>query len=304
MKISIVIPAHNEEKNIPILMEKIRDVFKKIKDSYEIVFINDGSEDKTLDEMKKAKTKDKNIKIITFRKKFGKSSALAAGFSRVSGDIVFTMDADLQDDPYEIPKFLDKMNEGYDVVSGWKFPRKDPFFKRFFSKIFNYMTSRLTGLRLHDYNCGFKAYKKEVLNEINVHGDLHRYIPALAHSKGFKVAEIKVVHHPRVHGKTKYGFKRVFTGFLDLLTVEFMTKYAKKPMHFFGVLGIISGFFGVLISIYMTFIKFVYSVSITERPLFMLGVLLIILSVQFIAIGLIGDMVKEKKEDYVIKEEF
>ena len=301
MKISIIIPAKNEEKNVPILVDNIREAFKKLKHSYEIIFIDDGSTDNTLGEMKKLK--DSKIKIVSFRKNFGKSAALSVGFEKATGDVIFTMDADLQDDASEIPRFLEKLEEGYDVVSGWKFPRKDPFFKRFFSKIFNYMTSKVAGLRLHDYNCGFKAYKKDVLKDLQISGDLHRYIPALAHWKGYKVAEIKVTHHPRVHGKTKYGAKRVFTGFLDLLTVAFMTKYAKKPMHFFGVIGIVLAFFGILISAYMAYLKFVFSVSITERPLFMLGAVLIILAVQFISIGLLGDMVTKKEDDYSVKEE-
>ncbi|MBI5332415.1 MAG: glycosyltransferase family 2 protein [Candidatus Aenigmarchaeota archaeon] len=301
MKISIVIPAKNEEKSIPILMAKIKKVFAKLPHSYEIIFIDDGSADSTLEQMKKLK--DNKVKIIQFRKNFGKSAALAAGFERAAGDVIFTMDADLQDEPEEIPKFLRELDKGYDLVSGWKFPRKDPFFKRMFSKVFNYMTSKISGLRLHDYNCGFKAYRKEVIKNISVHGDLHRYIPALAHWKGFKATEIKVMHHPRIHGKTKYGFKRVFTGFLDLLTVKFMSTYARKPMHFFGVLGGIFGAAGVLISAYMVYLKFL-GASIIDRPLFMLGVLMIIVAVQFIAIGLIGDMVAPKEDEYAIKEEF
>ncbi|MFH0837569.1 MAG: glycosyltransferase family 2 protein [Candidatus Aenigmatarchaeota archaeon] len=301
MKISIVIPAKNEEKSIPILMTKIKKVFSKMPHSYEIIFIDDGSTDSTLEQMKKLK--DNKVKIIQFRKNFGKSAALAAGFERATGDVIFTMDADLQDEPEEIPKFLKTLDEGYDLVSGWKFPRKDPFFKRMFSKVFNYMTSKVSGLRLHDYNCGFKAYRKEVIKNISVHGDLHRYIPALAHWKGFKATEIKVMHHPRIHGKTKYGFKRVFTGFLDLLTVKFMSTYARKPMHFFGVLGGIVGAVGLLISAYMVYLKFL-GASIIDRPLFMLGVLMIIVAVQFIAIGLVGDMVAPKEDEYNIKEEF
>jgi len=302
MKISIVIPAYNEERNIGVLISGIREVFKKTKHNYEIVFVDDGSTDSTLYEMKRIREKDNKVKIVSFRKNFGKSEALSAGFARATGDVIFTMDADMQDDPNEIPKFLSKLDEGYDLVSGWKFPRKDPFLKRFFSKIFNYLTSKLTGLKLHDYNCGFKAYRKEVLKNIKVYGDLHRYIPALAHWKGFKATEIKVNHYPRMHGKTKYGFKRVFTGFLDLLTVKFMTQYAKKPMHFFGLLGIVSGALGVLINIYMIYLKML-GASITDRPLFMLGILLIILAVQFISLGLLGDMVTKKEDEYSIKEE-
>ena len=249
-KLSIVIPAYNEAESLPVLLEQIQLTLKKHAYDAEVIFINDGSTDNTpevLDALA-ASTQLFPIHVIHFKRNQGKAEALTAGFTAATGDIVITMDADLQDDPAEIPKLLDALNNGhYDVISGWKFPRKDPFEKRAFSFIFNNVTAWFTGVKLHDMNCGFKAYRTEVVKELHFYGDLHRYIPILVHQSGYRIGEIKVKHHPRRFGVSKYGLKRIPKGFFDLLTVLFITKYLKRPLHVFGMMGAIVTFIGILI---------------------------------------------------------
>lgn len=288
-KISVVVPAYNEEKNLEILYEKLKSVLDNLKCEYEIIFVDDGSTDKTFEVLEKLHKKDKGVKVIQFRKNFGKSAALSAGFRYCTGDIVITMDGDLQDDPSEIPKFIEKLKE-FDVVSGWRYNRKDPITKKLPSKFFNWLAAHITGVKIHDFNCGFKAYKKEVIKEINLYGELHRYIPALASWKGFRVCEIKVAHHPRLHGKSKYGAGRLIKGFLDLITVKFLTTYLNRPLHFFGVFGILSTFFGLLLGLYLIYI-WLLGYGIGNRPLLVLAVLLTILGIQFISTGLIGELI-------------
>lgn len=292
-QLSIVIPAYNEEESLPVLLQQIELTLKTHTYNAEVVFINDGSTDTTAEvlEALAASAQLSPIQIIHFKRNQGKAEALTAGFVAATGDIVITMDADLQDDPEEIPKMLDALHNGaYDVISGWKFPRKDPFEKRAFSFIFNSVTAWFTGVKLHDMNCGFKAYRKEVAKELYLYGDLHRYIPILAHQAGFRVGEVKVKHHPRRFGVSKYGLKRIPKGFFDLLTVLFITKYLKRPLHVFGMIGAIVTFIGMLIGIYLAFVWFIEG-GVGFRPLLMLSVLMIILGAQFFSIGLLGELI-------------
>ena len=292
-QLSIVIPVYNEAESLSILLQQIHTVLKTHAYCAEVVFINDGSTDATAEVLEAlvASAQLSLIQVIHFKHNQGKAEALSAGFAAATGNIVITMDADLQDDPAEIPKLLDALDNGnYDVVSGWKFPRKDPFEKRAFSFIFNSVTAWLTGVKLHDMNCGFKVYRAEVAKELHLYGDLHRYIPILAYQIGYRVGEIKVKHHPRRFGVSKYGLKRIPKGFFDLLTVLFITKYLKRPLHVFGMIGAIVTFIGVLIGIYLTFVWLMEG-GVGFRPLLMLSVLMIILGAQFFSIGLLGELV-------------
>lgn len=290
LKISIVIPALNEEKSIHELYLNLEYVLNTLKDPYEIVFVEDGSTDNTFPILEEIARKDDRVSIIKFRKNFGKSIALNTAFKHAKGDVVITMDGDLQDDPDEIPRFIEKIEKGYDLVVGWKYPRIDPITKTVPSKFFNWLTCMLTGVTLHDFNCGFKAYKKEVIDNISLYGEMHRYIPALAAWNGFKITEIKVKHHPRKYGKSKYGFSRLLKGFLDLITVKFLTSFATRPLHVFGIPGILSLLFGFFIGLYLVIQKFLRDITISDRPLLLLSVLLILLGLQFISIGLLGEM--------------
>ncbi len=290
-KISIVIPAYNEAENLPVLCEEIKTVMKSITDDYEIIIINDGSSDGTQETIEKLFQSDKeHIKGIQFRSNFGKASALKAGFAEARGEIIFTMDADLQDDPKEIPNFISKINEGNDLVSGWKQNRQDSFVKNASSKFFNFVTSLFSKVQLHDFNCGFKAYKSEVAKGLDLYGQLHRYIPVMARNQGYKIAEIPIHHRKRKFGKSKYGPVRFLNGFLDLLTVMMLTKYFKRPAHFFGGLGSVALFIGISIGLYITYLR-IFTGSIQSRlPLFIAGILLVVIGVQLISLGLIGEM--------------
>ena len=294
-QLSIVIPAYNEAESLPILLEQIQVVLKTHAYHHaEVIVINDGSTDGTaevLDALLETQTHQFTMHAIHFKHNRGKAEALTAGFQHTTGDIVITMDADLQDDPAEIPKMIDTLKTGnYELVSGWKYPRKDPLEKRAFSFVFNRVTAMFTGVKLHDMNCGFKAYRAEAVKALHLYGDLHRYIPILAHQAGYRVGEIKVKHHPRRFGVSKYGFKRIPKGFFDLFTVLFLTKYLKRPLHVFGTIGGIVAFIGVLIGLYLA-VLWVIQGGVGFRPLLMLSVLMIILGVQFFSIGLLGELV-------------
>lgn len=305
MKISIIIPLFNEEENLTELFRQINNVVAKNSYNVEIIFIDDGSTDNSYETLTKiTDSSEGNIKIIQFRKNFGKSSALSSGFSVATGDIIITMDADLQDDPAEIPNLIDKLNSGYDLVSGWKYDRKDPPSKTIPSKIFNKTVQISTGIKIHDFNCGLKAYKKEVVKNIEVYGELHRFLPVLAHYQGFKIAEIKVKHHPRIHGKTKFGPRRFTNGFVDLLTVTILTKYIRKPGHFFGSCGLASLSLGTIFCGYLSVLWVSGERPIGNRPLLFLGILLIIIGVQLISMGLLGELINQssKKQNYNIKQ--
>ena len=304
-KVSIVVPLLNEEESLRPLYNEIRKVLKTISADYEIIFVDDGSTDKSLNVIKDISRLDNKVHYFSFRSNYGKSAALQIAFKNVTGDAVITMDADLQDDPNEIPDLLKKLDEGYDLVSGWKKKRFDPIIKKTSSKFFNYITRLFTRVKIHDFNCGLKAYRKQVVQSINVYGELHRYIPVLANWKGYSVTEIVVKHHPRRYGKTKFGISRFFKGFIDLITVIFTTRYIKRPMHLFGFVGLITALAGFVISAWLTFEKLVYHVGIGNRPLLFLGILLIIVGVQFFAIGLLGEILAHNFQDekaYMIKE--
>jgi glycosyltransferase involved in cell wall biosynthesis len=298
MKLSIIVPVFNEEENVRPLFAEIVASMKDVKGSYEVLFVDDGSSDRTCDEIRGLNKMDKRARLVKLRKHFGKSDGLAAGFQEADGDIVITMDGDLQDDPKEIPKFLEELERtGKDMLVGWKYKRRDPITKRFPSKIFNRLTAWMTGVKVHDSNCGYKAFRKDVIKTIRVKGELHRYIPALAHWEGFSVGEMKVDHRPRTHGKSKYGVSRLLKGFLDLITIKFLMSYGKRPMHLFGSLG--TAFLGVgfLVNLYLLYVRLWLLQPIADRPLLMLGILLMVLGVQFFSIGWIGDLIINMQKD-------
>lgn len=288
--LSLVIPLYNERDSLTELYGELKQTLGSLRCRYEIIFVNDGSTDGSTEVLQRLCEMDPQVRVLHLRRNFGKAAALAEGFKEVRGEIVFTLDADLQDDPKEIPNFLAKLAEGYDLVSGWKFHRLDPISKTLPSKLFNAVVSKTTGVKLHDFNCGFKAYRREVLDHVQVYGELHRYIPALAFGNGFRVTEMKVNHRARQFGKSKYGAARFVRGLLDLLTVLFITRYTRKPLHLFGSLGLSLLFGGLAINAYLA-VMWLQGISIGRRPLLMLGVLLMILGVQFISHGLLAEMI-------------
>ena len=303
--ISVVIPMFNEEESLDELSYSLYKVLNEMKANYEVLFVDDGSTDNSFQKAKEINTKNSRFHCIKLRKNYGKSSALSAGFRNAKGDIIITMDADLQDDPEEIPELVSKINSGYDLVSGWKKVRYDPFIKKHTSKFFNFFASLISGIRLHDFNCGLKAYKKDVIKSVKVYGELHRYIPALAHLSGFRVTEKVVRHKPRKYGVTKFGASRFFKGFFDLLTVLFTTRFIKRPLHLFGTLGLISFFIGTGITIYLSLMKIFFNEYLTNRPLFLVGIMFIILGVQSFSLGLIGEMITRlyfTEEDVLVEE--
>jgi len=304
-ELSVVIPLFNEEKSLSSLYSGLKSALKNSGKSYEIIFVDDGSKDNSWSVLERLHAADKDIRGIQFRKNSGKAAALSAGFKHAKGKVIITMDADLQDDPGEIQNFIKKLDEGYDLVSGWRFKRQDPLSKTLPSKFFNYLTSLLTGIRIHDFNCGFKAYREEVVKDIELYGELHRYIPVLAHWRGYEVGEMKVRHHPRAHGKSKYGMVRLFRGLTDLLTVMFLTRYMKKPLHLFGSIGLLLFLLGLIVNIYLGVLWF-RGQGIGARPLLLLGVLLMLIGFQIVSTGLIGEILIGTRgradEDYSIKK--
>lgn len=289
--ISVVIPLFNEQNSVKELYEGIIQVLSMLNKEFEIIFVDDGSTDESPRVLAQLIQGQSRVKVIQFRKNYGKSAALAAGFSRASGRYIITMDADLQDDPREIPALINKLIEGYDLVSGWKKLRHDPLTRKLASRIYNYFTSLVSGIKLHDFNCGLKAYRYEVINSIKVYGQLHRYMPVLAHREGFKVTELVVQHHPRKHGKSKFGFSRYLAGLFDLLTVSFLSRFHKRPMHLFGGAGLLTLLTGIGITGYLAFMRIFSSRFLSNRPILFLGILLIIVGIQFISIGLLGEMI-------------
>jgi glycosyltransferase involved in cell wall biosynthesis len=295
----------NEEESLRILINEIKKVMRSVVADYEVLFIDDGSTDNSLKVIKEYAKSDPKFKYFSFMKNYGKSAALQVGFKNASGDVVITMDSDLQDDPNEIPNLIQKLSEGYDLVSGWKKERKDPFVKRHTSKFYNFVTGLLSGVKLHDMNCGLKAYRSRVVKDIKVYGELHRFIPVLANWQGYKISEIPVKHHPRRFGKTKFGISRFFKGFIDLITVMFTTRYVKRPMHLFGFLGAVSMVIGFLINLYLTYEWILKKTYIGNRPLLFLGILMIIVGVQFFSTGLIGELIAHNSQndtEYTIKD--
>ncbi len=305
MEISIVVPALNEAQSLPELIAGVKNVLDVSKKNYEIIVVDDGSKDETLEVLRSLKKEHKFLKIISFRRNYGKSAALSEGFKMAEGDYIVTMDADLQDDPQEILNLISKLEgENLDLVSGWKKKRHDPLTKTIPSRFFNYVTSRITGIRIHDFNCGLKIYRKMVAKDISIYGELHRFLPVLAHWNGFRVGEIIVRHHPRKFGKTKFGISRFFNGFFDLLTVLFITRYQSTPLHIFGMMGLLAVLTGFFIELYLT-VKWFMGEGIRNRPLFFLGILVLIVGVQFIVFGLLGEMLTARfaqQMEYSIKE--
>ena len=289
MKLSFIIPILNEQDSLSELYDEI--LQNCVSYDYEIIFIDDGSSDNSFGVMQQMAAKDEKVKVIKFRRNFGKAAALQLGFTIASGEIVFTLDGDLQDNPIEIPHFIEKLNEGYDLVSGWKRKRHDPLYKTLPSKLFNFVTAKTFRLKLKDYNCGFKVYCHFLEKELTLYGEMHRYIPVLAHSLGYKVGEIAVTHRPRKYGKSKYGKERYLRGFFDLLTVKMITQYSKSPLYLFGRIGVASTLIGIIIGIYLAVLKLFYGQPLSNRPLLLLGILLIIGGLQFISLGLISELI-------------
>ena len=294
-EISIVIPVYNEAKNILPLHKAITNSLREIS-NYEIIFINDGSKDPTSTVIEQVMASDPHVKLVNLRRNFGKADALSIGFKKANGDTIITMDGDMQDDPAEIPRFIAKINEGYDLVSGWKFKRHDPITKTIPSKLFNKMTAIISGLNIHDFNCGFKAYRKGLAKSLHIYGELHRYIPALAYWEGYRVAEIKVTHHKRMYGKSKYGITRLFKGLMDLLTIKYLSTYKSRPLHLFGILGLWCLFLGLISGTYLLS-QWLRGFAIGSRPLLTLSILLSIIGIQFVSIGLIAEMITNNSQE-------
>ena len=294
--ISIVIPLHNEERSIPLLYEELQAALEPLEREWEAVFVDDGSVDGSFAALTRLHARYDNVRVVRLRRNFGKATALATGFDQARGEIVVTIDADLQDDPAEIPRLLVKLDEGFDLVSGWKTRRRDPLRRRIPSRIFNWVTGRVSGLRLHDMNCGLKAYRADVVHGMRLYGELHRFIPVLAQYRGFRVAELPVNHRPREHGRSRYGVERYLRGFLDLLTVSFIGRYRHRPLHLFGGLGLILGLIGFAILVYLSVVK-ALGHAIGERPLLTLGVLLVVVGLQFFSLGLISEMLTSQHEE-------
>jgi glycosyltransferase involved in cell wall biosynthesis len=308
MSVSVVIPLYNEEENVSVLHERLKDVLDALGTEYEIIYVDDGSSDRTLNLLEDIQKTDKNVMVLSLRRNFGQTAAFAAGFDFARGDVVVTMDGDLQNDPKDIPRLLDAIRD-CDLVSGWRKKRKDKFLtRRLPSMIANWLISRVTGVRLHDYGCSLKAYRRDVVKNLRLYGEMHRFIPAVASWYGVRVAEIETTHHPRLRGKSKYGISRTIKVLLDLITVKFLQSFSTKPMQFFGPMGMIFGMVGVGISLYLSIEKLFKGVNIGGRPLLLLGALLIIVGVQFVGMGLLGEMLvrvyheSQKKPIYAIKK--
>ena len=289
--LSIVIPAYNEEENIPLLYKNLKRVLEGIGKSYEIIFVDDGSKDATWERLKEIAQEDKSAKLIRFRKNYGQTAAMYAGFQHARGQVVITMDADLQNDPEDIPRLLEKLEEGYDIVSGWRKDRKDPFIsRRLPSMIANWIISKTTGVELHDYGCTLKAYKSDIVKKLELYGDMHRFLPALTKKFGAKITEIPVKHHPRMYGKSKYGIGRTIRVILDIFLVKFLNEYLNKPMYVFGSIGFMLLALGLLMLLYLIFIKLFLDENIGKRPLLILSVLFILVGVQLISTGIIAEL--------------
>lgn len=288
--ISLVIPVYNEEGNLGELHQRLTSVLTDLGLPYELLFIDDGSKDGTWTLVRELATTDQHVVGIRHRRNFGKARALAAGFAEAQGDVVITMDGDLQDDPDELPRFLAMLDDGYDVVSGWKQRRQDPLGKTAPSKLFNWTVRRVSGVPLHDFNCGFKAYRSVVTQNLRLYGELHRFTPVLAHAEGFRIGELPVQHHARKWGQSKYGWSRLVKGFLDLLTVKFLTEYGQRPMHVLGLPGALAVGIGLLIAVYLLLDRLITGSAIGTRPLLSLAVLLVVIGAQFFGLGLLGEM--------------
>jgi glycosyltransferase involved in cell wall biosynthesis len=307
--LSVVIPIYNEEDSIEQLFAGLKQVLESLSASYEIVAVDDGSTDGSFEVLKRLHLADSSLKVIRLRRNFGQSAAFAAGFDQARGEVIVSMDADLQFDPADIGRLLDKIAEGYDIVSGWRVARKEAFFtRRLPSKVANWLISRITGVSLHDYGCSLKAYRAEVIRNVRLYGELHRFIPALASSMGVRLTEVEVSHQRRQYGESKYNLSRTVTVLLDLVTVKFLLSYASRPMQVFGLLGIFAFVIGTTIAAYLSFLRLFLGKPIADRPLLMLAILLILVGVQLVTMGLLGELTArtyheaQGKKIYVIRE--
>ncbi len=307
--ISVVIPAYNEEENIPVLYERLKNVLERLGENYEVIFVDDGSEDRTPEVLRDIAKRDRSVKVVRFRRNYGQTAAMYAGFEHAKGDVIITMDADLQNDPEDIPVLLEKVREGYDIVSGWRKDRKDPFLSRKLpSSVANWIISKVTGVELHDYGCTLKAYRAEIAKRYRLYGDMHRFLPALARRFGAKITEIPVRHHPRLYGKSKYGIGRTIRVILDIFLVKFLNEYITKPLYMFGGAGFFLFVAGFLIELYLTALKLFTGADIGNRPLLLLGVLLILAGIQLLSTGIIAELIvrtyyeSSGEKPYVIEE--
>lgn len=289
--ISVIIPAFNEEENVTVLYKELTSVLRTLNRDYEIIFVDDCSTDATYQRLSELHSLDDHVKIIKFRKNFGQSAAMKAGFDHALGNLIITLDADLQNDPHDIPQMLETMEkEHYDVVCGWRYNRQDPFFKKIFSGFANSFRACLTGETIHDSGCTLRVYKQEAVKNIELFGELHRYIPAILLWEGYKIGEVKTNHRERAFGKSKYNWNRLIKGFLDLLVIAFWQKYSVRPMHIFGGAGLIIGGIGFIIAFYLGVSRIIFGTGLTDRPLFLVALVLLVLGVQFIALGIIADI--------------
>ena len=294
--ISVVVPVHNEERSVALLYDELDSALQPGGVPWEAIFVDDGSTDGTAGALTRLHAGEDNVTVVRLRRNFGKAAALAAGFAQAKGDVIVTIDGDLQDDPAEIPRLLAKLDEGFDLVSGWKSRRRDPLRRRVLSRIFNSVTGWVSGVHLHDMNCGLKAYRADVVRGLRLYGELHRFIPVLAYQRGYRVAELPVNHRPREHGRSRYGLERYVRGFLDLLTVSFIGRYRHRPLHLFGGLGLALSLSGAGILIYLTVVK-IMGHAIGGRPLLILGVLLVVVGIQLLSLGLITELITSQHEE-------
>ena len=291
MYLSVVVPVYNEYENIPLLYDAVYDALKDLNKDWELILVNDGSKDNSMEALKEAAEKDPlHVKVIGLRRNFGQTAAIAAGVDHASGEIIVLMDADLQNDPSDIPAMLSKLDEGYDLVSGWRKDRKDPFLRSFISRIANRIICRVTGVNLHDYGCTLKAYRREVITGFRLYGEMHRFIPAFANNFGARIVEMPVKHHPRVLGKSKYGFERIVKVILDLITVKFLSSYEDKPIYLFGGAGLLLSGISFLVLLFLAIRRIFWGISVMASPLFMMAIMVFILGFLSILMGLIAEL--------------
>lgn len=305
ISISVIIPLLNEQPSLEELHSRLSSALGQISAHYEIIFVDDGSSDGSIDIIRSLREADASVRYTRFRRNFGKSAALAAGFQMARYPVIATMDADLQDLPEQLPLLVERLEEGCDLVSGWRHKRNDRLTRKFSSWVYNRVTSSITGVRLHDINCGMKCYRREVLDEVKVYGERHRYIPVLASYRGFRLGEVQIEHAPRKHGSSRYGLERIAGGIFSLLTVILLTRYTNKPLHFFGMLGVILGGGGTAIAAYLIFMRIFFNEWLGNRPILIIGTLLIIVGVQFILFGLLAEMIAfsyRREDDYSVIE--
>lgn len=295
--ISAVVPVFNEEESLAAFYKVLVPNLSKLDKSYEIIFVDDGSTDKTLEILKKFERYSKNVKVLSYRKNRGKAEVLTSGFKASKGDLVVTLDADLQDRPEEIQKLIEKQKQGFEMVTGWRKDRKDALKTRISSKLFNFLMSSFWGVHLHDYNCGLKLYTKELAHGLNLYGGMHRFIPLLVSEKGFNVTEVAVVHEKRKFGKSKYGFSKIFKDIPDMFTILFLTRYAKRPLHFFGTVGGILGVIGFFVLLYLSALHFMGE-AIGTRPLLIFGMLLVLAGFQLLFTGFLADLILHISEKH------